>query len=375
MTTTSRQIRSLVSDDGKLRLSLESTEIPDPAAHEVLVRVEAAPINPSDLGLLFGYADMTTARFSGTAEAPVVEADVPASGMQMMAARVGESMAVGNEGAGVVVAAGASDEAQALLGKTVGLFGGELYSEYRCVPAAMCLPLKEGATAEQGASCFVNPMTALGMTETMRMEGHKALVHTAAASNLGQMLNRICLADGIGLVNIVRKPEQEALLRDMGAQHVVNSEADSFADDLVAALRATGATLAFDAIGGGRLSSTILWAMEQVAVSEMSEYSRYGSTTHKQIYIYGSLDFAPTTLQRNFGFAWSIGAWLLPNFLARAGGEVMGRMRQRVAEEIDTTFASHYSARIGLAEALTAEAIAVYGRQATGEKYLIQPQQ
>jgi NADPH2:quinone reductase len=374
MNETTLQLRSLLREDGVLRLSLEETPVPEPAAHEVVVRIEATPINPSDLGLLFGAADMSTARFSGTPDAPVVEADVPEAGMRMMAGRVGQSLPVGNEGAGTVVAAGASEEAQALLGKTVGLFGGELYAGLRCLPAAMCLPLREGTTAEQGASCFVNPMTALGMTETMRMEGHEALVHTAAASNLGQMLNRICIDDGIDLVNIVRKPEQATLLAGYGAKHVVNSSSDSFDADLVAALQATGATLAFDAIGGGRLVSSIFSAMERVAVAAMDEYSRYGSTTFKQVYIYGSLDFAPTTLQRNFGFAWSLGGWLLPNFLARAGAETVARMRARVADEITTTFASHYSRRITLAEALTPEAMGVYGRQATGEKFLIEPQ-
>ena len=374
MATTARQLRSLVTEDAVLRLSIEETEIPDPAPHEVLVRVEATPINPSDLGLLFGVADMTTARFSGSADAPVVEADVPENGMRMMAGRIGQSLPVGNEGAGVVVAAGDSPEAQALLGKTVGMFGGELYAEYRCLPAAMCLPLKEGTTAEQGASCFVNPMTALGMTETMRMEGHSALIHTAAASNLGQMLNRICIDDDIPLVNVVRKDEQAALLKDLGAKLVVNSSSDNFKSELLAAIDASGATLAFDAIGGGRLVSELLSAMEASAVKRMDEYSRYGSTTFKQVYIYGSLDFSPTTLNRNFGFAWNLSGWLLPNFLARAGGEVAGRMRARVADEIDTTFASNYSARVGLAGALSPEAMAVYGKQATGEKFLIEPQ-
>lgn len=374
MARTTQQLRSEVREDRTLRLSLVETEISEPADHEVLVQVEATPINPSDLGLLFGAADMTTARFSGTADAPVVEADISDAGMRMMAGRVGQSLPVGNEGAGTVIAAGASEEAQALLGKTVGLFGGELYAGLRCVPAAMCLPLKEGTPAEQGASCFVNPMTALGMTETMRLEGHKALIHTAAASNLGQMLNRICIDDGIDLVNVVRKPEQETLLRDLGARYVVNSQADSFAADICEALRATGATLAFDAIGGGRLVSDLFSSMERVAAEAMDNYSRYGSTSFKQVYIYGSLDFAPTTLQRNFGFAWSLSGWLLPNFLARAGAETVSRMRARVASEIATTFASHYSGRIRLAEALTPEALAVYSRQATGEKFLIEPQ-
>lgn len=374
MPTNSKLIHSLITDDAKLHVSLEEVSIADPGPDEVLIKVEATPINPSDLGLLFGAADMTTARFGGSPDAPTIEADVPPAGMRMMAGRIGQRLPVGNEGAGTVVAAGESEAAQALMGKTVGVFGGELYGEYRCVPASSCLPLKDGTTAEQGASCFVNPMTALAMTENMRMEGHSALVHTAAASNLGQMLNRICLADGIGLVNIVRKEEQETLLRDLGAQHVVNSSSEQFAEALYEAIMATHATLAFDATGGGRLASQILSAMERMTVSTMTEYSRYGSTEHKQLYIYGALDLTPTTLQRNFGFAWGIGGWLLPNFLAKAGGEVMGRMMQRVATEIDTTFASHYHQRVGLAEALLPEAVMVYGKQATGQKILIEPQ-
>lgn len=373
MPTLSKQIHSHLREDATLLVSLQEASIPDPGPDEVLVKVEATPINPSDLGLLFGAADMSTARFGGTEDAPTIEADVPEAGMRMMSGRVGQSLPVGNEGAGTVVAAGSSAAAQALLGKTVGMFGGELYSEYRCLPVTSCLPLKEGTTAEQGASCFVNPMTALAMTETMRMEGYKALIHTAAASNLGQMLNRICMDDGIDLVNIVRKDEQEALLRDMGAKYVVNSSSDSFADDLYEAIRETQAMLAFDAIGGGRLAGQILSAMERVCVSTMTEYSRYGSSEPKQVYIYGGLDQSPTTLQRNFGFSWSLGAWLLPNFLARAGGEVMGRMVARVAAEIDTTFASHYHTRVGLAEALRPEAVMVYGKQATGQKVLIEP--
>jgi NADPH2:quinone reductase len=368
------QIQSLLREDRVLEVRLAEVPVPAPAADEVLVRVEAAPINPSDLGLLFGTADMTTARATGTPERPVIEADVPENAMRMMAGRIGQALPVGNEGAGTVVAAGDDPAAQALMGRTVGVFGGELYSQYRCVKASQCLPLHEGTTAEQGASCFVNPMTALGMVETMVMEGHKALVHTAAASNLGQMLNRICIADGVPLVNIVRKPEQEALLRDLGAAHVVNSTADRFSDDLTAALRETGATLAFDAIGGGRLAGTILGCMEAVAVEQMDAYSRYGSDVFKQVYIYGALDFAPTTISRNFGFSWALGGWLLPNFLQRAGGERMQRMQRRVADELTSTFASHYTARVSLAEALTLEALSVYGRQATGQKFLVTPQ-
>lgn len=374
MSETTLQIQSLLREDSTLEISLAEVPVPTPRADEVVVRVEAAPINPSDLGLLFGAADMSTVQLRGSADRPVVTAQVPENGMRMMSGRLGQSLVVGNEGAGVVVAAGESDAAQALLGRTVGVFGGEMYSQYRCANVMQCLPLHEGTTAVEGASCFVNPMTALGMVETMRMEQHPALVHTAAASNLGQMLNRICIADGVPLVNIVRKPEQESILRDIGAAQVVNSSADDFTSTLVAALKETGATLAFDAIGGGRLVSQILSAMENVAVSQMSEYSRYGSAVHKQVYIYGALDVAPTTLNRNFGFAWGVGGWLLPNFLQRAGTERMLRMRQRVADEITTTFASHYSSEVSLAEALTLEAMGSYGRQATGEKFLIRPQ-
>jgi NADPH:quinone reductase-like Zn-dependent oxidoreductase len=374
MSQTQLQIQSLLREDATLEVFLAEVPVPEPAEDEVLVRVEATPINPSDLGLLFGAADMSTARASGSPERPAITADVPAAGMRMMAARVGQSLPVGNEGAGTVVAAGGSAAAQALLGKVVGMFGGEMYSQYRCLKVSQCLPLQPQTTAVQGASCFVNPMTALGMVETLRMEQHRGLVHTAAASNLGQMLNRICLADDIPLVNIVRKPEQEALLREQGARHVVNSQSEPFLADLTEALRETGATLAFDAIGGGKLASAILSCMEAVAVAGMPAYSRYGSDVFKQVYIYGALDFGPTTIQRNFGFAWSISGWLLPNFLQRAGMERAARMRERVAAEIDTPFASHYSREVGLAQVLDIAAVADYGRQATGSKYLILPQ-
>jgi NADPH2:quinone reductase len=283
-------------------------------------------------------------------------------------------MPVGNEGAGVVVAAGSSDAAQALLGKTVAIAGGAMYAQYRCVNALQCLQLEEGTTAVEGASCFVNPLTALGMTETMRREGHTALVHTAAASNLGQMLNRICLADGIGLVNIVRKPEQEKILRDLGAKYIVNSSSESFMDELTAALKSTGATLAFNATGGGKLASQILSCMEAAAASSMKVYNRYGSDVFKQVYIYGGLDRSPTTLTRNFGFSWSVGGWLLFPFLQKVGPEKTMELRARVAREIRTTFASHYTREISLPQVLSLEALAVYGKQATGEKFLIRPQ-
>ena len=371
MPTKGLQLRSLVTSDNTLELSLQEVEFPQPGPDEVLVKMEATPINPSDLALLIGPADMSTARVSGTPERPVLSADIPQNMMKMVEGRIGQSLAVGNEGAGTVIAAGESDAAQALMGKTVGVVGGEMYAQYRCVNIYQCLPLQEGTTAKEGASCFVNPLTSLGMVETMRMEDHTALVHTAAASNLGQMLNKICLADGVGLVNIVRKPEQQDILRDLGAQHIVNSSADSFFADLTDALVETGATLAFDATGGGKLASHILTCMEAAAVRNMSEYNRYGSDVYKQVYIYGGLDRSPTVLSRNFGFSWGLGGWLLTPFLQRAGLEKMMALRARVAAEIKTTFASHYTREISLAEVLSLEAMAIYGKQATGEKVLI----
>ena len=371
--STGLQLRSLVEADGTLRLSLESVDVPAPGDGQVVVRVDAAPINPSDLGLLFGGADMAAATFTGSGEASTVTAPISPDVLRALAGRIGDSLPVGNEGAGTVVAAGSSASAQALLGKTVGLLGGAMYSQYRCVDVSQCLELPAGVTAVEGASCFVNPLTVLGQVGTMRREGHTALVHTAAASNLGQMLNRLCLADGIALVNIVRSSEQEQLLRSAGAKYVCNSTADSFTDDLTAALTATGATIAFDAIGGGRLAGQILACMEAALVASATEYSRYGSTTHKQVYIYGGLDRGPTELNRNFGMAWSVGGWLLTPYLAKVGPEEVQRMRQRVAAEITTTFASTYTRQISLVEALSPETLAGYAKQATGEKYLVTP--
>jgi NADPH2:quinone reductase len=367
------QLRSLVRADGTLELSLVRVETPDPGPDEVVVRIEATPINPSDLALLFGAADMSTAKASGTPANPAVTATIPDKLMKGMAGRLGVSMPVGNEGAGVVVGAGASGAAQALLGKTVATLGGAMYSQYRCLKVSQCLPLPAGTTATEGASSFVNPLTALGMIETMRREGHTALVHTAAASNLGRMLVRLCLHDGIGLVNVVRKREQEDALRALGAAHVCNSDSPSFKDDLTKALVATGATLAFDATGGGKLSGQILTCMEAALNQSAKEYSRYGSTTHKQVYVYGNLDPSPTEFVRNFGMAWGMGGWLLTPFLQRLGAAAAEKLRDRVALELKTTFASAYSGEVSLAGALTPAAIAVYGKRATGEKYLVRP--
>jgi NADPH:quinone reductase-like Zn-dependent oxidoreductase len=369
---TGRELRSTVHEDGTLQLTLEDVALGDPAADEVIVRVEAAPINPSDLGLLLGPADISTLRAGGTAERPILTFDVPAARFAGLKARVGQSLPVGNEGAGTVIAAGT--DAAALQGRRVGMIGGAMYTDYRKLKLRDVVPLPEGASAADGASMFVNPLTALGFVETMRAEGHKAIVHTAAASNLGQMLQKLCLKDGVPLVNVVRSEEQAAILRDIGATHVLNSRDADFRAKLVDAVAETGATIAFDAIGGGTLGSDIMQAMEQAASRSMTEYSRYGSNSFKQLYIYGALDVAPTSLNRlAFGFQWSVSGWLLTPFLMKAGQEVAMRLRQRVADELTTTFASHYTRTIGLAEALDPEVLRAYERKATGEKYLIDP--
>ena len=371
--STAPQLRSLAQADGSLQISLEPTPVPVPGPDEVLIQMQATPINPSDMGLLFGPADLSTVQVAGSAQRPVVTARIPERAMPGLAARLGHSMPVGNEGAGLVVAAGASAAAQALLGRTVAVIGGAMYAQYRAMPAAQCLPLPAGTTAAQGASCFVNPLTALGMVETMKREGHTALVHTAAASNLGQMLNKVCQKDGIGLVNIVRKPEQAAVLREIGAPYVCDSSAPGFMADLTDALAATGATMAFDATGGGTLAGQILQCMESAINRTAKEYSRYGSAVHKQVYLYGHLDTRPTEIQRTFGMAWGVGGWLLFPFLEKIGGTASQALRDRVVAELKTTFASHYARTVSLAGALSADAIAFYGPRNTGAKVLIDP--
>lgn len=370
---TGLQMQTLITSKGQLTVSLARVPTPEPKADEVVVRIQATPINPSDLGLLFGAADMSTAKVSGSGDGIVVTADVPESGMRAMAGRLDEAMPIGNEGAGVVVKTGSSDAAKALMGKTVAMIGGAMYAQYRCIRARECLVLPADATAADGASCFVNPLTSLGMVETMKREGHTALVHTAAASNLGQMLNKICIKDGVGLVNIVRNAQQRDLLKGIGAKHVCDSSLPTFMDDLTKALVETGATIAFDAIGGGRLAGQILTCMEVAANKNAKVYSRYGSTVHKQVYIYGALDTRPTELVRSFGMIWGVGGWLLFPFLQKIGPEEAERLRARVIAELKTTFASHYTRTISLAEALQPDVIAVYNKRATGEKFLIDP--
>ena len=374
MTDKNIQLTSTISEDNKLTLALRNIDMPQPGADEVVICIEATPLNPSDLGVLFSAADMSSAKQTGTEQNPVITADVPAQFMPSLKTRVGKATPVGNEGAGTVVAAGSSPAAQALMGKTVAVIGGGTYRKFICANVQSCLELKEGTTAKEGASAFVNPLTALAMVETMRAEGHKAIIHAAAASNLGQILNRICIADGVDLINIVRKPEQEKLLRDMGAKYVVNSSNDTFLADLTAAIIETGATIAFDPIGGGQLTSDILNCMEVAATRDITEYSVYGSDTFKQVYIYGALNRGPITLNRNFGFAWGVNGFLLFNALGKLGTNTVIAMRKRIADEITTTFASNYTHEVSLPEALQLQSIEAYSKHATGEKYLIKPQ-
>ena len=367
-----RHIVSTLDSDGdaggRLTVELRTETLPEPGENQVMVRIEAAPINPSDLGLLFGPADLANAEYTPGK----IVASMPAGAVRAMQGRLGQALPVGNEGAGTVVAAGSSDAAQALLGKIVAVIPGAMYAQYRLVDARTCFVLPDGGTAEQGAAAFVNPLTALSFVEAMRREGYKALVHTAAASNLGQMLVKICKADGIPLVNIVRSTAQVDLLKGIGADHVIDSSAETFQADLFAALDATGATLGFDAIGGGKLAGQILGAMEQVA-SKNAAFSRYGSDTFKKIYTYGMLDTSPTVINRTFGFAFSFSGFLLFPFLQEIGAEAAEKLRQRVREELTTTFASSYKARVSLEDALTREAAMAYNSRATGAKYLITP--
>ena len=367
------QLRSLIRSTGELELSLAEIPIPRPGLGEVLVRIEASPLNPSDHGLLFGAADMSAAVASGTRARPTVTAPVPPSAMKSMAARLDQSLPVGNEGAGVVVETDASDAARALKGNKVAMLGGAMYSQFRSIAADQCLLLPDDMTVAEGASAFVNPMTALGMIDTMRREGHHAIVHTAAASNLGQMLHRLCAAENIKLVNIVRADDQETLLRGMGAGYVCNTRSPHFIEELTDAIDATGATIAFDAVGGGPLAGQILRAMEVAASKNLKTYSRYGSTVHKQVYLYGGLDPRLTELARDYGMAWGIGGWLVMNFMQKVGAAAVGKLKERISSELRTTFLSKYTKEISLAEILQLEVIAAYRKRETGQKYLVNP--
>ncbi len=369
-----RQLRSTVTSKGTLELSIAAVDVSDPRDDEVVIRVEASPINPSDLGSFFGPADMSSAVATGTPDNPMVVANVPENLIHTAAARVDKPVPLGIEGAGIVESAGASEAAQSLIGKTVALMGGAMYSEFRVAKADQCLVMPNGITPAEAASSFVNPLTALGMVETMRIEGHTALVHTAAASNLGQMLNKLCINEGIDIVNIVRSQQQIDLLKSLGASYVCDSTLATFNADLVEALMATNATLAFDAIGGGNLAGEILSAMEIAQTRSGAAIGAYGSTIHKQVYIYGGLDRSPTQIDRAFGMAWGVGGWLMPTFMTKITPEAATKLRNKVAAEIKTTFVSVYSNEISLTDALDLDSIAAFGEKATGKKYLICPQ-
>ena len=371
----SKEIRSEITSEGKLNLSIVTSDVPTPGDDDVLIKVEASPINPSDLGLLISFAaDLNSISSQGSGEDTVTTMGIHPGLMQSMKPRIDKSMKVGNEGGGVIVDAGKN--VKNLIGKTVGVAGGAMYSQYRCLPAMSCLVMNEGTTSVEAASSFVNPLTALGFTETMKLENHTALVHTAAASNLGQMLVKICLADDIPLVNIVRKEEHVELLKKLGAKYICNTSDENFMKNLIDCLVETGATLGFDATGGGnegKLAGQILSAMEVAANKNATEYSRYGSDTYKQVYIYGGLDPTPTVLNRSFGLSWGLGGWLLTPFIGRVGTEKFQEMRERVAKEITTTFASSYTKEVSLEEMLEPDAIKTYAKQATGTKYLVTP--
>lgn len=375
MTDKSREIRSEVTKEGKLNLSIAVIDKPVPKDDEVLLQVEASPINPSDLGLLISFAaDLSSISTEGNGDDTVTSMNIHPGLLKTMGPRLDKSMKVGNEGGGIVIDAGKN--AKEMIGKTVGVAGGAMYSEFRCVPAMSCLVMEEGTSPREAASSFVNPLTALGFIETMKLENHTALIHTAAASNLGQMLIKICKSDSVPLINIVRKKEHVDLLQDLGAQYVCNMSEESFMEDLISAIVETGATLGFDATGGGnegKLPGQILSAMEIAANKSAKEYSRYGSDVFKQVYIYGGLDPSPTVLNRSYGLQWGLGGWLLTPFIAKVGPEKFQEMRDRVAKEIKTTFASNYTQEISLEEMLQPDILKTYAKQATGTKYLVTP--
>lgn len=368
---TSKQLFTNITSDGELQISLQELDVPNPKSHEVVVRIEAAPINPSDMWPMFGPANLLEAKLSE--DKTMLTAPVHKGMLPRIKSRLDMVLPIGNEGAGTVVAAGESDAAQAMLGKTVAVLSGATYSQYCTVPYQACIVHNEGTTAKQAASSFVNPLTALGMVETMRMEGHTALVHTAAASALGQMLNKICLAEGVDVVNIVRKPEQADILKKIGAKYVCDSSSESFKVDLYKAIEETGATLAFDAIGGGELVSDILTAMEMVGSKDAKGFNTYGSEANKQVYIYGGLDFAPTVLNRAYGMTWGIGGWLLMRFLGKLPIPKALELHKRVANEINTTFATEFTDELDFEQAMTPETVLQYNAKKTGEKFFINP--
>lgn len=370
----SLQLQSTLSADGALLVRLAQVDIALPGPGEVLVRVEAAPINPSDLMTMLPGADPATGQAAGSANDPALTFRLSPEAAAARSGRVGQPLSVGLEGAGTVVAAGA--RAEHLLEKRVAALTmvPGMFAQYKVVSALECVPLPESVTVREGAGLFCNPLTALAIAETVRLEGHKALIHTAAASNLGQMLVRICAEDGIPLVNVVRSTEQVDLLRGMGATHVVNSSEPGFEEALLAAVTETGAMMAFDAVGGGAMPGVLLKAMEDSGRSRLTAYSSYGSLEMKHVYIYGHLDHSPTVLRNElYGMMFDIHHWAMPSTLARVGPQRAAEMQQRVVNGLTTTFASHFAEEISLQQALDPAVVREYAGMATGRKYLLNP--
>ena len=364
-------VRSEVRPDGTLELSLRSMPLPGPGPDEIVVELEAAPLHPADISQLLGPADLSSGQRTGSGEDSKIVFQIPDARLPSMAARNGKSLAVGNEGAGVVIATG--DNQQKLLGKMVAVMGGAMLSRHRVVNVSNALMLPDGAAASTGAAALINPLTLLSMIETMREEGHGALVHTAAASSLGQMLNRVCFQDGIPLVNVVRRPEQASLLTSQGASFVCDSSSETFVRDLDAAVAATGATLAFDAVSGGPLAGQILSAMERACNASATECRRYGSEMHKQVYFYGGLDTRPTQLDRSYGMAWGVGGWLIFSKLKRMAPGKVDAMKARIVSELDSTFSTKFTAEISFTDLMRKEYFDAIARRSTGDKYLINP--
>ena len=368
------QLRSLIHANGELELALHTVEVAPPEPTEVVVRVEAAPINPSDIGLLFGAADLETLATSGSGASAKATARVPERALRAMAGRAGQSLPVGNEGAGVVVAAGSSAAAQALLGKTVALLGGAMYAQYRTIKEDQCLVLPPGTTAGRRRVVLRQPAH-----RARHGRDHAPRRPQGAGAHRGRIQPR---ADAEPHLHRRRRAAGQhraqaragaAVARRRREARGATARRPRFMSDLTQALVATGATIAFDATGGGKLAGQILTAMEAALLSQAKEYSRYGSTTHKQVYLYGSLDTGPTEFNRAFGMAWGIGGWLLMPFLQRIGPHAAQALKQRVANELKTTFASHYSREISLPEALQRDVIQAYSKRATGAKFLINP--
>src|SRR3979411_2453668 len=284
-TISSLELRSKITSEARLELWLERVTVPKPAADEVVVRIYAAPLNPSDITPLLGPPHPPASiQAGGTPTHPTASANIPLQHMPGLKARLDKALPVGNEGAGIVVDAGS--DVQALGGRTVAARSQlGMYAQYRVMKASDCLVLPDGVSPREGASAFINPLTALGMVETMHREGQSALAHAAAASNLGQMLNRVCLKDRIPLVNIVRSQAQTEILKQLGAKYVLDSTSPTFRRELVEAIAEKRATLAFDAIGGGTMAGTIVAAMEEALSAQGKSCSRYGSPVPKQVSI------------------------------------------------------------------------------------------